>query len=94
MKMSHRMKSDSPGPVWGLITGIFLMVAGIGIWIYVQSSKPGNSIDESLAMAAMLVGAFSGCLRRPGNQAQTSIVPQSAAGAAHARARRGKRVSG
>ncbi|MGF6732014.1 CO dehydrogenase/acetyl-CoA synthase delta subunit [Paraburkholderia youngii] len=32
MKMSQRMQSDSAGPVWGLITGIFLMVAGIGIW--------------------------------------------------------------
>lgn len=58
MKMSHRLQSDSAGPVWGLILGMFLMVAGIGIWIYVKSSEPGNSHDESLAMAAMLVGTF------------------------------------
>ncbi|MFP4827741.1 hypothetical protein ACLFKS_05425 [Paraburkholderia sp. BR10879] len=58
MKMSHRLQSDSAGPVWGLFLGMFLMVAGIGIWIYVKSSKPGDSFDESLAMAAMLVGTF------------------------------------
>ena len=38
--------------------GMFLVVAGIGIWIYVKSSEPGDSLDESLGMAAMLVGAF------------------------------------
>ena len=58
MKMSHRLQSDSAGPVWGLILGMFLMVAGVGIWIYVKASEPGDSLDESLAMAAMLVGAF------------------------------------
>ncbi|MCP3727521.1 hypothetical protein M3I53_31125 [Paraburkholderia sp. CNPSo 3272] len=58
MKMSHRLQSDSAGPVWGLILGMFLMVAGIGIWIYAESSEPGDSLDESLAMAAMLVGTF------------------------------------
>ena len=58
MKMSHRLQSDSPGPVWGLIFGMFLMVAGIGIWIYVKSSEPGDSLDDSFAMAAMLVGTF------------------------------------
>ncbi|NVH73687.1 hypothetical protein FSB08_14205 [Paraburkholderia sp. JPY432] len=58
MKMSHRLQSDSAGPVWGLIMGMFLMVAGIGIWIYVKLSETGHSLDESLAMAAMLVGAF------------------------------------
>ena len=58
MKMSHRLQSDSAGPVWGLILGMLLMVAGIGIWIYAKSSEPGDSLDESLAMAAMLVGAF------------------------------------
>jgi len=56
--MSHRLQSDSAGPVWGLILGTFLIVAGIGIWIYVKSSEPGDSLDESLAMGAMLVGTF------------------------------------
>jgi hypothetical protein len=58
MKMSHRLQSDSAGPVWGLILGMFLMVAGIGIWIYMKSSEPGAPLDESFAMAAMLVGTF------------------------------------
>jgi uncharacterized membrane protein YfcA len=58
MKMSHRLQSDPAGPVWGLIAGMFLMVAGIGIWIYVKSLEAGDSLDESLGMAAMLVGAF------------------------------------
>lgn len=56
--MSHRMQSDSAGPVWGLILATFLMVAGIGIWTYAKSSESGDSLDESLAMAAMLVGTF------------------------------------
>ncbi len=56
--MSHRLQSDLAGPVWGLILGMLLMMAGIGIWIYVKSSEPGDSLDESLAMGAMLVGAF------------------------------------
>jgi hypothetical protein len=58
MKMSHSLQSDTAGPVWGLLLGMFLMVAGIGIWIYAKSSGPGDSLDESLAMAAVLVGTF------------------------------------
>jgi len=58
MKMSQRLQTDSAGPVWGLILGMFLVVAGIGIWIYVKASEPGDSLDESLAMAAMVVGTF------------------------------------
>ena len=38
--------------------GMFLMVAGIGIWIYAKSSEPGDYLDDSFAMAAMLVGTF------------------------------------
>lgn len=56
--MSHRLQSDSAGPVWGLILGACVMVAGIGIWTYAKSSESGDSFDESLAMAAMLVGTF------------------------------------
>ena len=58
MKMSHRLWSDSAGPVWGLILGVFLIAVGIGIWIYAKSSQPDDSRDESLAMTAMLAGAF------------------------------------
>lgn len=58
MKMSHRLQSHSAGPVWGLVMGMFLVAIGIVIWIYAKSSQPGDSLDESLAMAAMLVGVF------------------------------------
>ncbi|WP_090812629.1 hypothetical protein [Paraburkholderia tuberum] len=58
MKMSHRLRSRSAGPVWGLILGLFLMLIGIGLWIYAKSMQPGSRLDESLAMAAMLIGAF------------------------------------
>ena len=37
--------------------GMFLMAIGIGIWVFVKSSQPGDFFDESLAIAAMLVGA-------------------------------------
>ena len=56
--MSHRLQSRSAGPVWGLIMGMFLVAVAIGIWIYVKSLQPGDSLDESLAMAAMLLGVF------------------------------------
>ncbi|WP_069268550.1 hypothetical protein [Paraburkholderia nodosa] len=58
MKMSHSMQSDSAGPVWGLILGVILMMVGIGIGIYVRSSEPGGSLDESLAMSAVTAGAL------------------------------------
>ncbi|WP_227746994.1 hypothetical protein [Paraburkholderia franconis] len=67
--MSHRLRSHSAGPVWGLIQGLFLTAVGISFWIYVKSLLPGRRLDESLAMAAMLIGAFSGCLCRTGTQA-------------------------
>jgi hypothetical protein len=58
MKMSHQLRSDAAGPVWGLIMGMFLMLVGIGLWIYGKSPQPGSRLDESLAMTAMLIGAF------------------------------------
>ncbi|WP_321939397.1 hypothetical protein [Paraburkholderia sp. J8-2] len=58
MKMSHRLRSDPAGPVWGLTMGMLLMAIGIGIWVFVKASQPGDFFDESLAMAAMVVGAF------------------------------------
>ncbi|OAJ56031.1 hypothetical protein A6V36_33935 [Paraburkholderia ginsengiterrae] len=57
MKMSHRLRSDSAGPVWGVILGLFLMAVGIGLWIYAKSMHPGSRLDESLAMATIVIGA-------------------------------------
>lgn len=58
MKMSHRLRSHSAGPVWGLILGLFLMFVGIGLWIYAKSMHPGSRLDESLAMATIVIGVF------------------------------------
>jgi hypothetical protein len=59
MKMSHKLASSDPaGPVWGLIFGIFITAVGIGLWFYATlSASPGRQ-DESLAVAAMLMGLF------------------------------------
>ncbi|OAJ56772.1 hypothetical protein A6V36_33310 [Paraburkholderia ginsengiterrae] len=58
MKKTHRLRSDSAGPVWGLILGLFLTFVGIGLWIYAKSINPGSRLDESLAMATIVIGAF------------------------------------
>jgi hypothetical protein len=59
MKMSHRLaSSDSAGPVWGLIFGMFMTVVGIGLWFYATSSAPTGRQDESLAVAAVVIGLF------------------------------------
>jgi hypothetical protein len=59
MKMSHKLASSDPaGPVWGLIFGVFITAVGIGLWFYATlSTSPGRQ-DESLAVAAMLMGLF------------------------------------
>jgi divalent metal cation (Fe/Co/Zn/Cd) transporter len=59
MKMSHRLaSSDNAGPVWGLIFGMFMTVVGIGLWFYATSLAPTGRQDESLAVAAMVIGLF------------------------------------
>ena len=60
MKMSHRLaSSDTTGPVWGLIFGIFMTAVGVGLWFYTTLSEPHGRQDESLAVAAILIGLFS-----------------------------------
>ncbi|MGF6601727.1 hypothetical protein P3T23_006478 [Paraburkholderia sp. GAS448] len=59
MKMSHRLgSSDTAGPVWGLIFGMFMTAIGIGLWFYATLSVPPGRQDQSLAVAAMLIGLF------------------------------------
>jgi hypothetical protein len=59
MKMSHRLaSSDNAGPVWGLLFGMFMTAVGIGLWFYATSSAPTGLQDESLAVAAALIGLF------------------------------------
>jgi uncharacterized membrane protein len=59
MKMSHRLaSSDTAGPVWGLVFGIFMTAIGVRLWFYgTLSVSPGRQ-DESLAVLAMLIGLF------------------------------------
>ena len=60
MKMSHRLgSSDTAGPVWGLVFGMFMTAIGMGLWFYATSSAPSGRQDESLAVAAVIVGLFS-----------------------------------
>ncbi len=60
MKMSHRLGSpDTAGPVWGLVFGMFMTAIGIGLLFYATSSAPLGQQDESLAVAAILIGLFS-----------------------------------
>jgi len=60
MKMSHRLGSaDTAGPVWGLVFGMFMTAVGIGLWFYATSQAPAGRQDESLAVAAVIVGLFS-----------------------------------
>jgi hypothetical protein len=59
MKMSHRLgRSDTAGPVWGLIFGLLMTAIGMGLWFYATLSVPPGWQDESLAVAATLVGLF------------------------------------
>jgi drug/metabolite transporter (DMT)-like permease len=60
MKMSHRLEShDTAGPVWGLIFGVLMTAIGMGLWFYASSLVPPGRQDESLAVAAMLIGLFA-----------------------------------
>lgn len=60
MKMSHRLGNpDTAGPVWGLIFGMLMTAIGMGLWCYATSSAPPGRQDESLGVAAILIGLFS-----------------------------------
>jgi drug/metabolite transporter (DMT)-like permease len=60
MKMSHSLGSpDTAGPVWGFVFGVFMTAIGMGLWFYATSSAPSGRQDESLAVAAVIVGLFS-----------------------------------
>jgi len=59
MKMSHRLGSpDTAGPVWGLVFGMLMTAIGMGLWFYASSSVPPGRQDESLAVAAIVIGLF------------------------------------
>ncbi len=59
MKMSHNLgRTDTAGPIWGLIFGLLLTAIGVGMWFYATSSVPPGWQDESFAVGAVLVGVF------------------------------------
>lgn len=58
MKMSHKLQSQTPGPAWGLVFGLFLTGIGAGLWLYARATE-GSQFDESVAVAAVLLGLFS-----------------------------------
>ncbi|WP_429298319.1 hypothetical protein [Paraburkholderia sp. GAS199] len=58
--MAHRLgNADTAGPVWGLVFGMFMTIVGLGLWFYAASSAHPGRQDESLAVAALLIGLFS-----------------------------------
>jgi hypothetical protein len=54
MKMSHRLQSQSAGPVRGLVFGILMSAVGLGLWFCAGVSPR----DQSVAVAALLIGVF------------------------------------
>lgn len=58
MKLSHKMKANAAGPVWGVALGLLLAAVGIGLWYGARLSASGGTLDESLAVASLLIGVF------------------------------------
>jgi len=57
VKMSHKLgSSDTAGPVRGLIFGLLTTGIGMGLWFYATLSVRPGWQDESLAVAATLIG--------------------------------------
>lgn len=59
MKLSHEMKANAAGPIWGLALGLLLAAVGIGLWCDAKLSASGSTLDESLAVALLLIGVFA-----------------------------------
>ncbi|AUT76791.1 hypothetical protein [Paraburkholderia hospita] len=59
MKMTHKLHPGKAGPVWGLIFGLFMCAVGVGIWCLAPMMSRPDGVDDSLAVAAVLVGAIS-----------------------------------
>lgn len=58
MKHSHRLSTHTAGPVWGLAFGSFVSLAGICLWCDAKLSAFPGPYDESLGIAALLIGVF------------------------------------
>ncbi|OUL75740.1 hypothetical protein CA601_41685 [Paraburkholderia hospita] len=59
MKFSHRPASRNAGPVGGLVFGLFVTLAGVGLWCDAKLSSAAGRLDEPMAVAAVLAGVFT-----------------------------------
>ena len=57
MKNLSKLHSRTAGRLWGLAFCVFMIAAGITLWLYAVSSN-ASLLDESVAVASMLIGAF------------------------------------
>ncbi|WP_061118435.1 MULTISPECIES: hypothetical protein [unclassified Caballeronia] len=57
MKMAHRVTSSTSGPEWGLVFGLIMTAIGVALW-YRGVSSFADTVDQSLGVAALLVGVF------------------------------------
>ncbi|WP_250516963.1 hypothetical protein [Caballeronia sp. INDeC2] len=57
MKMAHRVTSSTGGPAWGLVFGLIMTAIGVALWCHGAFSF-ADTVDQSLGVAALLVGAF------------------------------------
>lgn len=58
MKLPHRLNTNTAGPAWGLAFGLFVSLAGIGLWCGARLSAFPGPYDEQLGIAGLLVGVF------------------------------------
>jgi len=59
MKLSHKLHSDKAGPAWGVAFGMLLTLAGAGLWYAARYSASAGRFDESLSVAAILIGVVA-----------------------------------
>lgn len=59
MKKLHKLQSQTAGPVWGLVFGVFMTAVGIGLWCCAETTYSAGRTDESVAVASMVIGVFS-----------------------------------
>jgi hypothetical protein len=58
MKKSHKLPAHTAGPVWGLVFGLVMTAVAVVLWLYGQAHQGASHLDESLAVAAALIGVF------------------------------------
>jgi uncharacterized membrane protein YedE/YeeE len=59
MKFKHELTVRQAGPIWGLVFGLLMTLAGVGLWCAGKVSVSAGEHDQSLAVAAVLIGVFA-----------------------------------